>query len=96
MQIDIGKYVTDLLLVAAVALPWEVSEETFVSVAALLGDGTPLTNGERDDIGAFISLACETAGNNYRATDTTSVYRQALQNVRQSGCHVYGDESCAS
>lgn len=95
-KIDVKAYASELLFHAAVSTPWSVSEETFVSVIALLSDGTPLTSGERDDVTSFFALACDYAADGGSARwDVTTVYRQACTTAKARGQRIFADRPAA-
>jgi hypothetical protein len=95
-KINVAAYASELLFHASVSTPWNVSEETFVAVIAMLSDGTPLTSGERDDVTSFFALACDYAADGGSARwDVSTVYRQACTTAKARGQVIFEDRSPA-
>jgi hypothetical protein len=91
-KIDVRLYVSEMLFHAAVASPWEVAEEEFVALVAMLSNGTKLEPEEREDVTRFFALACEAAARvDLGAADAVSIYRAMCKEARRMGGHVYGD-----
>ena len=85
-------YAAEMLFHAAVAAPWEVSEEEFLTLVAMMSDGTTISHDERQDIVSFFAVACDYASRmDVRAADAVSIYRAAVKAAKSMGCKVHGE-----
>jgi hypothetical protein len=90
--IDVKRYASELLFHAAVGNPWEVGQAEFIAIVAMLGDGTELTSGERDDVAAFFAVACDFAAEvDHRAADAATIYKLACVAAKRKGARVHAD-----
>lgn len=91
MKISNALGYADVIFLASVALPYQVSEATFAQiVAALNASGVDPT--DRADAIAFFASACNMAAEvNPRAADVASIYAAACECARRQGLPVFGD-----
>jgi hypothetical protein len=86
MQTNVRRYTNELLYLAAFRQPWEVSEEEFVSIVAMLVDGTVLLDEGQVDIHEFLTVACKAADLvDPSVTDVAAVYRACRQAAKEQG-----------
>jgi len=90
-KVNIARYATELLMHAAVYDPWEVSEDEFTTIVAMLTDGTDLKNYERESIHDFLISACNTAARfEPNASTISAVYQAARTHAALEGRMVFG------
>jgi hypothetical protein len=82
----------DVLFIAKVAAPYQVSEETFAQIVAALNAPNVDPEGRADAI-EFFALACNMAAKvEPRAADVSSIYRAACECARRNGVPAFGDK----
>lgn len=88
-RVDFSKYAAEYLFFAAVAAPWEVSEEAFTAVCAMATD-TATPAADRENCLAFMMLAMDAAvETDPRAASPRAVYKAAREAVKRRGGRVY-------
>lgn len=90
MKTNIAAFAAEYLFFAAVASPWEVSEEAFTAICAMASDSRGLGNEDRENCLAFMLIAIEAAAEvDQRAASPGAIYKATCEAVKRRGGKVY-------